>query len=205
MAQKLRCELISSDRVYDLAYTLGDKVRASGFMPDLVVAVSRGGFTPARVLCDVLGIFNLTSIRVVHYRKAAAKEQSAYVEYPLCIPVAGLRVLVVDDVNDSGDTLQVARAHIASLGPAEVRTAVLLEKLTSPIRADYAADTITEWRWLIYPWAVVEDIGGFLRQMVPPPTDVAEAATRLQADYDLQLPPAQLERLLRLITDETAP
>jgi hypoxanthine phosphoribosyltransferase len=204
MANKLRCELISSDRVYDLAYTLGDKVRASGFKPDLVVAVSRGGFTPARVLCDALGIFNLTSIRVVHYRKAATKEQAAYVEYPLCIPVADLRVLVVDDVNDSGDTLQVARAHIESLGPAEVRTGVLLEKLTSPIRADYAADAITEWRWLIYPWAVVEDVGGFLRQMDPPPQDAAEAAARLHSDYDLQVSIAQVERLLRLIADEAA-
>jgi hypoxanthine phosphoribosyltransferase len=201
MADKLRCEMVSHDTVYDLAHALAGSVRASGYAPDLVVAISRGGFTPARVLCDVLSIFNLTSIRVVHYRKAAAKEQAAYVEYPICIPVAGLQVLVVDDVNDSGDTLRVARAHLDSLGPAEVRTAVLHEKTSSPIRADYAAATITEWRWLIYPWAVVEDVGGFLRQMSPLPGDVAEAAERLHADYDLQMPANQLQRLLQLIQD----
>jgi hypoxanthine phosphoribosyltransferase len=205
MAEKLRCELVSHDTVYELADALARRVRASGFVPDLVVAISRGGFTPARVLCDVLGIFNLTSIRVVHYRKAATKEQTAYVEYPIGMPVAGLRILVVDDVNDSGDTLQVARAHLESLGPAEVRTAVLHEKLSSPIRADYAAATITEWRWLVYPWAVVEDVGGFLRQMSPPPSDLAEAQERLQADYDLQVPATQLQRLLRLLGEENHP
>lgn len=199
MANRLRCELVSMDTVYDLAYALAARVRGSGVMPDLVVAISRGGFSPARILCDVLGIFNLTSIRVVHYRKAATKEQTAYVQYPLCIPVAGQRVLVVDDVNDSGDTLQVARAHLDSLGPAEVRTAVLHEKTSSPVRADFSAATITEWRWLIYPWAVVEDVGGFLRDMDPPPRDVAEADRRLRADYDLQVPAPELQRLLDLL------
>jgi len=202
MAEKLRCELVSEDSVYDLAYALADRVRASGFVPDLVVAISRGGFTPARVLCDVLGIFNLTSIRVVHYRKAATKEQTAYIKYPLCIPIAGQRVLVVDDVNDTGDTLQVAHAHLTSMGPAEVRTAVLHEKTSSPIRADFTAATITEWRWLIYPWAVVEDVGGFLRDMDPRPDTPAVAEQRLRDDYGLQMPAPQLARLLGLLDQE---
>ncbi len=202
MAEKLRCELVSWETVHELAWTLAEKVGSSGFAPDLVVAVSRGGFAPARVLCDVLGIFNLTSIRVVHYRGAAAMESAATVRYPLCIPVEGQRVLVVDDVNDTGDTLRAARLHLDSLGPAEVRTAVLQEKVMSPVRADYAAGAVVEWRWLIYPWAVVEDVGGFLRQMDPRPADVAEAGRRLRETYGLQVPAAQLARLLALIGED---
>lgn len=203
MAEKLRCELVSNEAVYDLAWDLAERVRASGFAPDLVVAVSRGGFTPARVLCDVLGIFNLTSIRVVHYRAPAAMEPVASVRYPLCVPVEGQRLLVVDDVNDTGDTLRAARAHLEALGPREVRTAVLHEKLGSPVRADYAAGTIDEWRWLIYPWAVVEDVGGFLRQMEPPPGDAAEASQRLRQDYGLEVPLLLIGRLLALNTRES--
>ena len=198
MAEKLSCELVSNETVYDLAWNLAERVRASGFPPDLVVAVSRGGFTPARVLCDVLGIFNLTSIRVVHYRAPAAMEPVATVRYPLCIPVVGQRLLVVDDVNDTGDTLRAARVHLESLGPREVRTAVLHEKIGSPVRADYAAGTIDEWRWLIYPWAVVEDIGGFLRQMDPRPIAATEARKRLRLDYGLEVPAPLLGRLLAL-------
>jgi uncharacterized protein len=198
MTEKLRCELVSSETVYDLAWTLAERVRGSGFAPDLVVAVSRGGFTPARALCDVLGIFNLTSIRVAHYRAPATKEPMATVRYPLCVPVEGLRVLVVDDVNDTGETLRAAREHLESLGPAEVRTAVLHEKTGSPVRADYAAGCIGEWRWLIYPWAVVEDVGGFLGRMEPAPQDAAEADRRLRMDYGLEVPTPLLERLLRL-------
>jgi hypothetical protein len=203
MTEKLRCELVSSEAVHDLAWTLAGLVRESGFAPDLVVAVSRGGFTPARVLCDVLGIFNLTSIRVVHYRSAASKEPAATVKYPLCIPIEGQRVLVVDDVNDTGDTLKAARGHLESLGPVEVRTAVLHEKTGSPVRADYAAGSVAEWRWLIYPWAVVEDVGGFLRRMDPPPTGDSEAGRRLREDYGLEAPAPLLHRLRALIAEET--
>ena len=198
MTEKLRCELVSNETVYDLAWTVAGKVRASGFEPDLVIAISRGGFTPARVLCDVLGIFNLTSIRVVHYRGPADMEPVATVKYPLCIPVAGQRLLVVDDVNDTGDTLKAARTHLEALGPDEVRMAVLHEKIGSPVRADYAGGTIDEWRWLIYPWAVVEDVGGFLSQMDPPPSGTPEAMRRLRADYGLDVAESLVERLLVL-------
>ena len=199
MAEKLLCELVSCESVYALADTLAGEIRASGFRPDLVVAISRGGFTPARMLCDLLGIFNLSSIRIVHYTAAATKKRAATVEYPLCIPVNGLRLLVVDDVNDSGDTLREARIHLESLGPEELRTAVLHEKVGSSVRADYAAGTIAAWRWLIYPWAVVEDVGGFLSRMEPPPAGGSEAAERLRRDYGLVVPIPQLERLLGLI------
>jgi hypoxanthine phosphoribosyltransferase len=198
MTEKLRCELVSNETVYDLAWTVAGKVRTSGFEPDLVIAISRGGFTPARVLCDVLGIFNLTSIRVVHYRGPADMEPVATVKYPLCIPVAGQRLLVVDDVNDTGDTLKAARAHLEALGPVEVRMAVLHEKTGSPVRAEYTGGVIDEWRWLLYPWAVVEDVGGFLSQMRPPPSGTSEAKRRLRADYGLDVPQSLLERLLVL-------
>jgi hypoxanthine phosphoribosyltransferase len=199
MTERLQCTLITSEAVSALTDTLAEMIRASGFAPDLVVAISRGGFTPARLLCDVLGLFNLTSIRILHYTRAATKEQAATVKYPLCIPVAGLRLLVVDDVNDTGKTLRVARAHLEALGPMEVRTAVVHEKIGSPIRADYAAETIGEWRWLVYPWAVVEDLGGFLTSMEPRPAGIHEAAERLRDRYDLVVPKPELERLLRLI------
>ena len=199
MDEHLSCELISQETVYDLADKLADQIRASHYCPDLVVAISRGGFTPARVLCDVLGLFNLTSIRVVHYHKAAVDEQQAYIKYPLCMGIAGQRILLVDDVNDTGDTLETARIHLESLGPADVRIAVLHEKTRSPVKADYVAEYLDEWRWLIYPWAVVEDVGGFLREMTPPPENVSQAADWLQKTYGLCLSNDQVARLLGLL------
>ena len=205
MTERLRCQLITLEEVYELSFRLAMAVRDSGYRPDLVVAISRGGYAPARFLCDFLSLFNLTSIRIKHYSRAAEHEEAAYVQYPLCVDITGQRVLVVDDVNDTGDTLRIARAHLQGFAPAEIRTAVLHEKTSSPLRADYAVQTLTEWRWIIYPWAVVEDVGGFLRQMRPAPTDAADADARLRSEYDLALPPRQLELLLELLSQEPSP
>jgi hypoxanthine phosphoribosyltransferase len=202
MPEKIRCELVPRDAVYDLAYELADRIRASGFGPDIVVAIARGGFAPARILCDALALHRLGSIQIVHYREAATEEGEARVLVPLSIPIEGQRVLVVDDVNDTGETLKVARTYLESLGPAEVRTAVLHRKTRSPVPCDYSGGIVEEWRWLIYPWAVFEDIGGFLRRMKPPPADQAEAERRLLADYGLSVPPDLLRRLLRPLAAE---
>ena len=205
MPATMHCELVTLQAVYDLSYQLACQVRDSGYRPDLVVAIARGGFAPARFVCDFLGIRNMTGIQVQHYGAGAQKEARAWVKYPLAADIAGLRVLVVDDVNDTGDTLRIARAHLQGFAPAEIRTAVLHEKTSSPLRADYAVQTLTEWRWIIYPWAVVEDVGGFLRQMRPAPTDAADADARLRSEYDLALPPRQLELLLELLSQEPSP
>jgi hypoxanthine phosphoribosyltransferase len=94
------------------------------------------------------------------------------------------------------DTLKAARAHLEALGPVEVRMAVLHEKAGSPVRDDGAGGLVGEWRWLIYPWALVEDVGGFLSQMDPLPSGTPEVKRRLRADYGLDVPESLLERLL---------
>ena len=121
-------------------------------------------------------------------------------KFPLTGGVKGKRVLIVDDVNDTGDTLVVARAHLDEFHPAEVRTAVLHEKATSPVHADYHAAEVLEWRWMIYPWARVEDIGGFIRAMDPPPADTDEVIARLKDEYAIEIDRAEAERIQSVMT-----
>lgn len=104
----------------------------------------------------------------------------------------------------TGDTLRVARAHLEALCPAEVRTAVLHEKTCSQIRTDYAAGTIEEWRWLTYPWAVAEDLGGVIGEVDPPPASAADAGLRLLEGHNLGVPPLLLERVMWLVASRDA-
>jgi hypoxanthine phosphoribosyltransferase len=196
MAGRFYCELVSLDTVYDASWALGKAVRESGYTPDVVVAVARGGFVPARFLCDFLGISDMTSLKVQHYAPGAAKERRAWIKYPVGGDIHHKRVLVVDDVNDTGDTLKVAVDHLRSLGVAEIRTAVLHEKQTSAVRADFRAVDVLDWHWIIYPWAVVEDIGGFLARMEPRPATAGEAAAHLAEEYGIQLPERRLSMIM---------
>ena len=56
MQEPIRCELISWTAVQHLTRSLAAKIRASGFRPDVVVAIARGAYVPARLLCDHLDI-----------------------------------------------------------------------------------------------------------------------------------------------------
>ncbi len=182
-----RCEIVALDEVYELSFELSQLVRRAGFEPELVVAVARGGFAPARFVCDFLRLRDLTSLGVRHYAPGARREAAAQVRHPLAADVEGRRVLVVDDVNDSGETIEVARAHLAERGAGDVRVAVLHEKRHSRARAEFRAVELPDERWLVYQWAVVEDAIGFLEQMDPPPQTPAAARERLAGDCGLEL------------------
>lgn len=194
---KMPVQLISVEEVVGAADDLARQIRASDFRPDSIVAIARGGFMPARFLCDFLHVHKLLSLKVEHYTSGAREKQRAAVTVPLAGDVRGERVLLVDDVNDSGDTLVAARPHLEGFEPAAVRTAVLHEKASTHCRADFHSQAVQEWRWILYPWAVIEDVGQFAREMDPPPTTAAELHTRLQQDYGLELDPAQMDRVIR--------
>jgi hypoxanthine phosphoribosyltransferase len=191
-----RCEVIGLDRVYELSFELTEAVRRAGYQPDLVVAIARGGFVPARLVCDFLRCRDLTSLGVRHYAPGALREDKARIVDPLRVDVGGRRVLVVDDVNDSGDTLDVARAHLAERRPADVRVAVLHEKPHSHARADFRAAEAANDRWLVYQWAVIEDALGFLEQVEPPPGTPGECRRRLEADLGIELADPQWEKVV---------
>jgi hypoxanthine phosphoribosyltransferase len=188
MAEKMRCELISWSEVQRQCLRLAGMIRESGYRPDLIVAIGRGGYVPARLLCDYLHIMDLTSIRLEHYLPGAARQKKTRIRYPLKADIKGLRVLLVDDVNDTGDTLVAATEHLQTFHPADLRTAVIHEKTVSCTSADYYARRVIEWRWLIYPWAVNEDVSGFLKRMEPLP-ESPEAAQKLLAErFNIKLP-----------------
>ena len=109
--------------------------------------------------------------------------------------MSGRRLLVVDDVNDSGETLRAALDHLAHSGAETVRTACLHEKTATAVPADFQAVEVRDWHWIIYPWAVVEDVSGFLRRL-PQVPGADEAARHLDETYGIRLPRHRLERIL---------
>lgn len=199
MAERMRCEIISWSEVYRLSRHLAERVMASGYRPDVIVAIGRGGYVPARLLCDFLHSMALTSIKVEHYAQGAHRQPRAVVRYRLGIDVHDLRLLVVDDVNDSGDTFDVVRDYLATQRPREVRTAVMHNKQTTHFSVDYYAKRIRTWRWLIYPWALIEDLTGFLHRMSPPPSSAADAADCLRRDYGLNVSRRTLDDVFRFM------
>ncbi|MFZ5466160.1 MAG: phosphoribosyltransferase [Pseudomonadota bacterium] len=155
----MNVELVSWESFHRLARDLALRIRASGFRPDMIVAIARGGVVPARVLCDYLDIMDMACVRIEHYR-ARHKAPEARVKHSLNVSIDGRRILVVDDVSDTGDSFIAMLDHLKGRGvPLEVRTCALQHKIVSKFVPDYYAREITEWRWVTYPWAAIEDLG----------------------------------------------
>lgn len=194
-------ELISWNRFHAQARKLAGQVRASGFRPDTIVAIGRGGYMPARVLSDFLDLLDLNTFKVEHYQSNLVNRQ-ATVRYPLTGSLKGRKVLLVDDVSDSGDTFIAAIRHVNEQGgPAEVRTAVLHHKIVSSYTPDYFVQRIVKWRWIIYPWAVAEDLSSLIRGFAQPPWDEDLILDRLAVEHGIRIGKPLLRDVLAMMTE----
>lgn len=131
---------------------LAQAVADSGFAPDVVLGIARGGLVPAGALAYALDCKSLFTMNVEFYTGVGTTLDEPVILPPIldATELDGLTVLVVDDVADSGKTLELVHGFCRDHA-SEVRTAVLYEKPASVIRADHT------WRytdqWINFPWS----------------------------------------------------
>jgi hypoxanthine phosphoribosyltransferase len=153
--ESLTFETVDWDHVYALLLEIADRVKASGFEADLIVGVSRGGWLPARILSDLLANPHLASIRVDFYRDIGQTTAAPRITQPVSVSVKGKRVLVVDDITDSGQSFQLVWEALAPAA-AEVKGVTLYHKPWSCFTPDiFARETEA---WVIFPWEYHEAV-----------------------------------------------
>jgi len=150
-------EVLTWERFGRAVRELASGVVASGFVPDVVVAVARGGLPPGGALAYALGTKAVGTLNVEFYTGVDERLPDPVVLPPLLDTDAlrGLRALLVDDVADTGETLAlVQRLMVAHCG--EVRTAVLYAKSHSVVDPDFV------WRrtdrWITFPWSALPPV-----------------------------------------------
>lgn len=179
-------ELVPWKEAVGLSKELAACIR-SNYRPDLVIAIGRGGYVPARVVCDSLLISTLTSIKVEHWGEAATCYGEAHIRYPLSVDVEGQDILVIDDVTDTGKTLFATMAYLQSLRPGRIKTGVLHHKKTSTFIPDFYAKVIPDWHWVVYPWALHEDLTGFVEKVLTgKSTSAAKIRSALMKNYQMR-------------------
>ncbi len=130
------------------------KTKTDGFKPDIIVGVARGGWIPARIIADILGIGNLTSLGISFYTDIATTEKKPTITQPISTNLEGKVALMVDDVADTGQSLKVGRDHVAGLLPRRLKIATIYKKPWSIITPDYY--TTESGAWIIFPWEQAE-------------------------------------------------
>ena len=151
-------EIMTWDDLGDGAQELAELVHADGYRPDIVLAIARGGLLVAGALGYALGVKNTFTMNVEFYTGVDER-----LEMPMLLPpvpdlvdFAEQRVLIADDVADTGATLALVKDFCQGK-VGEVRCAVLYEKPRSTVACEYV------WRrtdrWIDFPWSARAPVG----------------------------------------------
>ena len=131
---------------------LAAAVARDGYRPDIILAIARGGLFVAGSLAYALSAKNLHLINVEYYTRVGER-----LDLPVVLPppldlvdLGDARVLVADDVADTGATLEVVR-EVCAGQVAEVRCAVLYQKPGSRVDCEYVWRRTA--RWINFPWS----------------------------------------------------
>ena len=127
----------------------GLAVAVSGFDPEIILGIARGGLYPATLLSHILRK-ELYPIRLTRRFEDIVK-----LNIPVWLikppeAVAGKRVLIVDEICDSGETINMAKQEVIELGSAEVKSAVMYSHTRGKGVPDYIG--IVSDKLMLNPW-----------------------------------------------------
>ncbi len=168
----------SWDDIYEMCIQIADQIRKSGFKPDLIVAVARGGWIPGRIMSDLLSNSNVASLKTEFYKDVAETGKKPIISQKVSASVKGKRVLVVDDVADTGESLKVVREYLSRLKPKEVRIATLHYKPKSVLKPDYYSDQTDAW--IVYPHERREFVNSAVKKFRKDGVSLEEAKRELK-------------------------
>ena len=156
MASELEFEIPSWDQIYELLLNLANRVRRNGFKPDVIVGVSRGGWPPARVISDLLENPRLANVTAEFYVGVAETKGKPIITQPVSVSVREKKVLIVDDVADTGESLRLVRTHLEEQDATEVKIATIYYKPWSIMIPDYYEKETSSW--IVFPWERKETV-----------------------------------------------
>lgn len=148
--------VLSWEDIFRLVRSLARKIYQSEYIPDVIVGIFRNGWIISRLIGDLIGVEEIGGIGIRFYRGVGETRERPLVTSAPTINIRDLRVLLVDDVSDSGRTLQVAIDLARLYGAREVRTATLYIKKRTMLIPDYYVEETD--RWIVFPWEYGETI-----------------------------------------------
>jgi uncharacterized protein len=158
-------ENLSWETFGEASRELAKVIAADGFEPDLILSIARGGLLLAAALGYALAVKNLYVVNVEFYDGVGTTLDMPVMlpPVPSAVDFSQKKVLVADDVADSGRTIELVYRFVKDQVD-DVRSAVIYEKPRSVIKCDYVWKRTD--RWINFPWScedpVVQRVGQVL-------------------------------------------
>jgi len=150
-------EVLTWDDFGTASRELAAEVIRSGFETDIVVAIARGGLLLAGGIAYALGVKSCGAVNAEFYTGIGTRLPEPIMLPPLldAESIVGKKVLLVDDVSDSGRTLAMV-VQLLEAGGAEVRTVCLYSKPGTVLEPTYTWRRTS--RWITFPWSALPPV-----------------------------------------------
>jgi len=177
LTTELEFEIPTWEKIYEMLLNLAHRIRKADYKPEVIVGVSRGGWPPARIMSDLLELPEMANVKAEFYLGPAETKGEAVLTQRVSMPVKGKRVLVVDDVADTGKSLALVRTHLKEEGATEVKIATIYYKPWSIVTPDWFERKTS--RWVVFPWERKETVKSVIKQFRERGKSVEEAKEKL--------------------------
>ena len=191
MASNIDYEVPTWNQIYEMLLCQAQKIKTQNYKPDLIVAIARGGVVPARILSDLLETPSLSCIQIEFYTNINQTLQEPILKQTLTTNVTGKKILLIDDISDTGKSLKLAKTHLQHQGAIEIKTATLYEKPQSITTPDFYEKQTTNW--VVFPW----DIKETLRKIIHSPLGKQILKQELTKLVKAGLPKQLAEKLIK--------
>lgn len=187
------------DYIHSALFSIAEKVNHSGIKVQVIVGVLRGGWIPARILSDLLGVPDVGAMEIKFYKGVGERGERPIVSQPLIFNIKDKEVLLIDDVADTGKSLQTGITLVSLLGAKSIHTATIFIKPWSTFRPDfYHAETD---KWIVFPWELREVIEEYVKANYKVLPRWPDDAGKIIKDISLKfgLSEEKAEKVLRLM------
>lgn len=189
-------EIPTWEQIYKMLLNLSSRIERDSYSPDVIVGVSRGGWAPARVLSDLLENPEIANIKVEFYLGVKETKKEPRITQSVSVKVKSKRVLVVDDVSDTGRSLRLVKDHLLEKGVKSLKIATLYHKPWSVTLPDFYEKTTRDW--IIFPWERKEAFRKVIEKFQENGKSIEEAkVTLIEYGFD----PALAERFSKEISE----
>lgn len=146
----------SLKEIYGAVVKLSKLIKEREGRIDVIVGISRGGLVPSRLFSDMLDVKDIEIVKATYYLGIGKRMEKVMIKVPQDLEVKDKKVMIVDDVADTGETLIDVEKAIKERNPSKVIKVTLYVKPWSKVKPDYFYGE-TE-AWIVFPWEVAETL-----------------------------------------------
>lgn len=156
--------VLTYDDIWLLTNELVKKIRKSKLKPEILIGIARGGLVVTRIISDIMGIFSVAILGVGFYKGINETKKEPILTQELHVELSNKKVLLIDDVSDSGRSFEFAVEYLQKRKLQSLQTAALHYKPHSIFKPDFYVKETS--KWIVYPWEYMEFTRLYFKQQL---------------------------------------